>query len=81
MLPATGSTMTAAMSAVAPRSAARRASRSLYGRDERVGDRARRDAGRVGQPERRDAGARLDEEEVGVAVVAAGELHDLRRGR
>ena len=50
-------------------------------RGQRVGDGAGRDAGRVGQAERRDAGARLDEQEVRVAVVAARELHDLRAPR
>ena len=48
-------------------------------RGERVGDRARRHARRVGQAERRDARSRLHEEEVGVPVVAADELDDLRR--
>ena len=47
-------------------------------RGQRVRDRARRHAGRVRQAERRHAGARLDEQEVRVAVVAAGELDDLR---
>ena len=77
MFPATGSTITAAMSSCSAKSRST-ASRSLYGAVERVGDRAGRDARRVGQTERRDAGARLDEQEVGVAVVAAGELDDLR---
>ena len=49
----------------------------VVGRDERVLDRARSDAGRVRQPERRDARSRLDEQQVGVTVVAARELHDL----
>ena len=35
-----------------------------------------RDARRAGDPERREAGAGRDEERVGVAVVAAGELQD-----
>ena len=45
--------------------------------DDRVGDRARGDAGRAREPERGDAAARGDEQRVEVAVVAAGELHDL----
>ena len=49
----------------------------VVGGDERVLDRARSDAGRVRQPERRDARSRLDEQHVGVTVVAARELHDL----
>ena len=50
----------------------------VEGRRERVLDGAGCDAGRIGQPERGDAGAGLDEQQVGVPVVAAGELHDLR---
>ena len=49
---------------------------SLYGARERGLRRRGRDAGRVGDAEGERAGARLDEEEVGVAVVAALELHD-----
>ena len=47
-------------------------------RGQRVGDRGSGDAGRVGQPERRDPRAGLDEERIGVPVVVARELHDLR---
>ena len=58
MLAATGSTRTAAISA--PCSASTRVERVevVVGHDDRVGDRARRDARRAGQPERRDAAAR-----------------------
>ena len=45
--------------------------------DDRVGDGAGGHAGRTGQPERRDAAARLHEQRVEVAVVAARELDDL----
>mmetsp|Transcript_27728 Transcript_27728/g.85715 ORF Transcript_27728/g.85715 Transcript_27728/m.85715 type:complete len:405 (-) Transcript_27728:166-1380(-) len=50
-------------------------------RDERARRRAGRHARRVGQTERRDARARLDEEAVRVAVVAALELDDLLAAR
>ncbi len=45
-------------------------------RGQRVGGGALRDSGRVREPERRDARARLHEQEVGVPVVAARELDD-----
>ena len=48
-------------------------------RGQSVRDGAGRDAGRVGEAERRDAGARLHEQQVGMSVVAARELDDLRR--
>ena len=47
-------------------------------RRERVGHRLGRHSRRVREPERDDARAGLDEEVVGVPVVAARELHDLR---
>ena len=45
--------------------------------DDGVRDRAGRDAGRTGEPERGQAAARLHQERVEVPVVAARELHDL----
>ena len=59
MFAAIGSTSTAAMSA--PCSASARVERGevVVGHDDRVGHRARRDAGRARQPERRDTAARL----------------------
>ena len=77
MLPATGSTMSAAISS--PRS-----SNSLGQRgdvvvldQQRVGRRALGDAGAVGQREREHAAAGGGQEAVRVAVVAADELDDL----
>ena len=59
-------------------SAASSAARSLYGHDDRVGDRCPRvTPGRTGEPEGRDAAAGLHEQRVEVAVIAARELHDL----
>ena len=70
MLAATGSTMTQATSSVS-------VGHDVVGDDERVGDLRLGDAGRAGEAEGGDAAAGLGEEGVGVAVVAAGELHDL----
>ncbi len=50
----------------------------VVGQHDRVGGGGSGDAGGVGQPERRDAGAGSSEQGVDVAVVAAGELDDLR---
>ena len=55
------------------------ASRSLYGATSVLGGVGRGDAGAVRQAERRLAGARLHQQAVGVAVVPALELDDLRR--
>ena len=49
----------------------------VVGRDDRVGDRGVGDAGRAGEAEGGQAAARLGEQQVAVAVVVAGELHDL----
>ena len=49
----------------------------VVGRDDRVGHRAVGDARRAGETECGDPAARRDQERVGVAVVAAGELEDL----
>ena len=77
MLPATGSTMTAAISDAARGGTARaRPSRSLNGDRERERGQRRRHARAVGDPERRAARAGLHEQAVGVAVVAAVELHE-----
>ena len=74
MLAAIGSTSTAATSC----SASARVDRGevVVGHDDGVGDRARRDPGGAGEPERRHAAAGRDEQRVEMAVVAAGELHD-----
>ena len=48
----------------------------VVGDHDGVGHRRRRDAGRVGQPERGHPAAPAGQQPVGVAVVAAGELHD-----
>ena len=78
MFPATGSTMTAAISLGWRSKSRSTASRSLNGAVSVSATAPGVDAGRVGQAERRDPGARLHEQEVGVAVVAARELDDLR---
>ena len=82
MLPATGSTMTAAISAPrAAKSALDARPRSLYGTTERV---ARDAPGHAGASRARRAWRApepaFDQQAVGVAVVAALELDDLRRG-
>ena len=78
MLPTTGSTMTAAMSSpCSAKTCFERASTSLKGAVMVFGGDRGGDAGAVGQAERRDAGAGLDEQAVAVAVVAALELDDL----
>ena len=48
----------------------------VVGQDEGLGRRRRGDARRAGQRERREAGARLGEQSIGVAVVVAGELDE-----
>ena len=55
-------------------------STSLYGRDDRVRRDAGRDAGLRRDAERGDARARVGEQRVDVAVVAAGEAEDRGRG-
>ena len=78
MLPATGSTMTAAIVRVLGERAARPRRGRCTGATSVSATAPGVHAGRVGQAERRDARAGLHEQEVGVAVVAAGELDDLR---
>ena len=75
MLPTTGSTMTAAISCPRAAKSFSSAAMSLYGSVSVVSPPSR-DARRVGDAERERAGARLDEQEIGVPVVAALELHD-----
>ena len=70
MLAATGSTITAATSSSS-------VGHHVVGRDHRVGHGAGGDAGRAGQAEGRHAAAALGQQGVAVAVVVAGELHDL----
>ena len=48
----------------------------VVGQDDRLARGRGRDAAGAGDGQRRDAGARLGEQRVDVAVVAAGELHD-----
>ena len=86
MFAATGSTMTAAMRRRDARRRRSTACGSLYGQHDRVAARRRGHARGARQRERREPGARLDEQAVAVAVVAARELHDevaarRRRGR
>ena len=79
MLPATGSTMT--RGDLARRRAANARFDLRRGRCSRAracAPRCRRHAGRGRLAERERARARLDEQRVAVAVVAAFELHDLR---
>ena len=78
MLAAIGSTSTAARSSPCSASTASSAVEVVVRHDDRVGDGAGCDAGRTGQPERRDPAPGRDEQRVEVPVVAAGELHDLR---
>ena len=59
MFAAIGSTRIAATSAPCSASAASSAAKIVVGNDDRVGDGAGRDAGRTGQPERRDTAPRL----------------------
>ncbi len=77
MLPATGSTMSAAISS--PRCLEQLGQRGdvVVLDEQRVGGRAPGDAGAVGQREREHAAAGRGQEAVGVAVVAADELDDL----
>src|SRR4029453_9727266 len=88
MLPATGSTMTGAVSRPRSPKSARPASGWVDGagcagvgrggerqRGERPGD-----AGAIRDGERRASGAGLHQEAVGVAVIAAVELHEVRAG-
>ena len=74
MFPATGSTKIAARSSPWRSTAAAASVDVVVGDDDRVGDDRGRDAGRGRDAERREPGAGLGEEGVGVAVVAAGEL-------
>ena len=78
MLPATGSTMTQAISSpTVGEQLLPPASMSLYGERQRVRGELRRHAGRGRHAERQRARAGLDQQRVGVAVIAAFELHDL----
>ena len=77
MFPTTGSTITAAMSSCAANSSSR-AARSLKGAVSVSATAPGVTPGESGNPERRDAGARLHEQEIRVPVVAADELDDLR---
>ncbi len=77
MLPATGSTMTAAISLAVALEQRLDAGDVVEAGDQRLLRVGRGHARAVGQAERRDAGAGLDEQAVGVAVVAALELDDL----
>ena len=70
MLAATGSTMTHAVSASS-------SGTCVVGRHDRVGHGGLGDAGRAGEAERGQAAPCLGEQQVAVAVVVAGELHDL----
>ena len=82
MLPTTGSTMTAAISL--PRAAKSACERGDVVVRERERAFARSRAGtpaESGTPNVASAAAGLHEQEVGVAVVAALELHDRRRAR
>ena len=74
MFPATGSTKIAARSSLWRSTAAAASVDVVVVDDDRVGDDRRRHARRGRDAERREARARLGEERVGVAVVAAGEL-------
>ena len=78
MFAAIGSTTTQAISS--PRAVERLAHRRpvVVRQDDRVGDGARRDAGRPGQPQGRHARPGGREQGVAVPVVAALELHDGR---
>ena len=78
MFAATGSTITAAISGPLRANAVVERGVVVVRHDDGVGDGALGDAGRAREPERGDAAARGDEQRVDVAVVAAGELHDLR---
>ena len=69
MFAATGSTMTQATVLV-------ELGHRVVGDDDRVGHRAGGHAGRARQAERGDAAAAAGQQRVGVAVVAAVELHD-----
>ena len=76
MLPATGSTMTPAISCGRAAKAASTASRSLKGSASVCRD-LLRDASRAGDAEGGHAGAGLDQQAIGVAVIAALELDDV----
>ena len=60
---------------------ARTARRVVVRQHDRVARDACGDAGRVGHAVGQRAGAGRDQKRIGVAVIAAGELDDLRRGR
>ena len=81
MLPTIGSTMTAATCAVLASNSAATLSQIVERRGQRERRGGRRDAGAGRHAERQRARAGLDEEAVGVAVVAAGELDRRDRGR
>ena len=81
MLPAIGSTMTAAMPIADARRTARRRMRGRCSARRSVSaDGAARDARARRRAERQRARARLDQERVGVPVIAAVELDDAARG-
>ena len=78
MLPAAASVITQAISVAALGEDRLDRGDVVVGQHDRVGGRARGDAGGVGQAEGGDAGAGRGQQRVDVAVVAAGELHDQR---
>ena len=80
MLPGYGSTITAAIARRARRTRCSIARRVVERQHDRVARGAFGDAGRIGNAVRQRAGAGRDQKRVAVAVIAAGELHDLRRG-
>ena len=77
MLAAIGSTRIAAVCAPCSDNADVERADVVVRNHDRVGDGARGDARRSREAERRDAAPGLDEQRVEMAVIAAGELHDL----
>ena len=78
MFPGYGSTITAAISPGLASNARSTAGDVVERQHDRVARRSRRDAGRVGRAVRQRARAGRDQKRVGVPVIAAGELDDLR---
>ncbi len=78
MFPATGSTITAAISPACSANSRSTAAEVVVRGGQRVRNRARCHSGGVRKAERGHARARLDEQKIRVTVVAAGELDDLR---